>query len=58
MQQYLFEHFLSECHNCFLDDVFIIFIDKTDPIDPNKRQRYWRDTLKAMALQSLNVEDD
>ena len=58
MQQHLFEHFSSEGHNSFLDDVSIIFIDKTDPKDPNKREHYWRHTLKTMAPQGLNVEDD
>ena len=41
MQQHLFEHFSSEGHKRFLDDVSIIFIDKTDPKDPNKREQYW-----------------
>ena len=45
MQQHLFEHFSSEGHNSFLDDVSIIFIDKTDPKDPNNREHYWRHTL-------------
>ena len=58
MQQYLFEHFSSGGHNSFLDDVSIIFIDKTDPKDPNKREDYWRHTLKTMVPQGLNVEDD
>ena len=58
MQQHLFEHFSSEGHNSFLDDVSIIFIDKTDPKDPNKRQHYWGHTLKTMTPQRLNVEDD
>ena len=58
MQQHLFEHFSSEGHNNFLDDVSIIFIDKADPKDPNKREYYWRHTFKTMALQGLNVEDD
>ena len=40
MQQHLFQHFPSECHNSFLDDVSIVFIDKTDPKDPNKRKHY------------------
>ena len=48
MQQHLFEHFSSEGHNSFLDDVSIIFIDKTDPKDPNKREHYWQHTLKTM----------
>ena len=35
MQKHLFEHFASECHCSFIEDVTIIFIDKTDPKDPN-----------------------
>ena len=57
MQQHLFEHFSSEGHNSFLDDVSIIFIDKTDPKDPNKRKYYQLHTIKTMAPQELNVED-
>ena len=30
MQQHLFEQFSSEGHHCFLDEISIIFIDKTD----------------------------
>ena len=40
MQQHLFEHFSSEDHSGFLDDVSIIFTDKTDPRDSNKREYY------------------
>ena len=58
MRQHLFEHFSSEGYSSFLDDISIIFIDKTDPKDPNKREHYWRHTLKAMAPQGLNVEND
>ena len=46
MQQYLFEHFLSNVHNSFLDEVSIIFINKTDPKDPNNWEHYWRHSLK------------
>ena len=42
------QHFSSEGHNSFLYDVSIIFIDKTDPKDPNKREHYWQHTLKTM----------
>ena len=35
-----------------------ICIDKTDPEDSNKREHIWRHTLKKMAPQGLNVEDD
>ena len=58
MQQHLDEHFASECHSSFLGDVTIIFIDKTDPKDPNQREHYWRHTLKKMVSLGLNVEDD
>ena len=58
MQQHLYEHFASEGHCSFLEDVTITFIDKTDPKDPNRREHYWRHTLKTMAPLGLNVEDD
>ena len=58
MQQHLFEHFPSEGHCSFLEDLTITFIDKTDPKDPNQREHYWRNTLKTMATLVLNVEDD
>ena len=31
MQQHLFEHFQKPEHTGFLEDVYISFIDKTDP---------------------------
>ena len=58
MQQHLFEHFSSEGHNSFLEDVSIIFIGKTDPKDPYKRKQYWGHIFKTMAPQGLNVEYD
>ena len=41
MQRHLIEHLSNKGHSAFVDDVFIIFIDKTDKYDPNKRERYW-----------------
>ena len=58
MQQHLSEHFSSEGCNSFPDDASTVFIDKTDPKDPNKRKHYWRHTLKTVAPQELNVEND
>ena len=49
MQQHLFEHISSKVHSSFLDDVSIIFINKTDPKDPNNGEHCWRHTLKTMA---------
>ena len=57
MQQYLFEHFNSEGYHCFLDEISITFIDKTEPPEPLKRENYWRSILKIMAPWGLNVEN-
>ena len=53
MTQDLLEHFSTKGHNSFLVDVSVIFIDKTDPKDPNKREHYWRHTLKTIATHGL-----
>ena len=44
-------------HNCFISDVSVTFIDKTDPSDPLKREDYWRSTMKTMASFGLNIEE-
>ena len=54
MQQHLF----GESNSGFLDEISIIFIDKTDLKDPKKWEHYSRRTLQAMAFQDLNVEMD
>ena len=56
MQQHLYKHFCSSNHNCFISDVSVTFIDKTNPSDPLKREDYWRSNLKTMAQFGLNVE--
>ena len=58
MEQHLFKHLSSEGHNSFLDGFSNVYIDKTDHKDPNKRDYYWRHTLKTIGPQGLNVEDD
>ena len=58
MQQHLFENFANEGHCSFLEDVTITFIDKPDPKDPNRREHYWRHTLKTMAPLDLNIKDN
>ena len=57
MQQHLYEHFCFSNHNCFISDVLVTFIDKTDPSDPLKREDYWKSTLKTVAPFGLNVEE-
>ena len=55
MQQHLFEHFQSPGDPDFVEDVCIIFIDKTYLFFPTKREDYWRQTLKTFAPHGLNI---
>lgn len=57
-QQHLYDHFIDQDHKQFLQDVSITFIDKTDPRDPLKREKYWRDTLKTLAPNGLNISEN
>ena len=57
MQRYLHEHFLSEGHNGLINDVESVFIDKTDPSDPTKREEFWRTKLSSLGTFVLNVEE-
>ena len=58
MQEHLYEYFYSNYdHNCFLEDVTITLIDKTDGKDPKDRENYWMRTLKTLAPDGFNIED-
>ena len=48
--------FLSEGHNGLINDVEIIFIDKTDLSEPTRREQFWRTKLKTLAPNGLDVE--
>ena len=52
-QRSLHEHFLSDGHQSFEEDVSICLIDKTDTSDPHKREHYWMRTLKTIAPLDL-----
>ena len=45
MQELIFEHFNSEGHAGFLENVSITVIDKTDSQNREKRENYWIHTL-------------
>ena len=49
--------FLSEGYNGLIDDIEIIFIDKTDPSEPTRREQFWRTKLKTLASYGLDVEE-
>ena len=57
IQEHLFKHFNSHGHNGFLNNVSISLIDETDCKNPEKREDYWRRTLKTYSLFVLKVED-
>ena len=57
MQRYLHDHFLGEDHDGLVNNVVIIFIDKTDPSDPERREEFWRTKLRTLAPHGLNIEE-
>ena len=56
-QAVLFAHFQGLDHNGFLEDMEITFIDKTDPSDPTRREKFWIDMLKTRYPLGLNNID-
>ena len=57
MQKYFHDHFLSESHSSLIDDIEIVFIEKTDPSDPTRREGFWRNKLNTLVPYALNVEE-
>ena len=41
IQEHIFEHFKSEVHRGFLENVSVTFIDKTDLQNLEKIENYW-----------------
>ena len=57
MREHIFEHFNSEGHTGFLENVSVTFIDNTDWQNPEKRENNWIHTLKTMLPQGLNIRN-
>ena len=55
MQEHIFEHFNSEGHPGFLENVSVTFINKTDSQNPEKIENDWFHTLKTMVPWGLNI---
>ena len=51
------DHFLSEEQNGLLNNIEITFIPKTDPLDLERRGKFWRAKLCTLAPLGLNIED-
>ena len=48
-QNYFHQHFLSDGHNGVMNNCEIIFIGKTDSLDPTRRGFFWMRVLKTIA---------
>ena len=44
-------------YECFLKDMSVTLIDKTDASDPKKRENHRMKTLRTLTSDGLNVED-
>ena len=40
-----------------MNDFEIIFIDKTDPLDPTRMKFFWMRVLKTIAPLGLNIDE-
>ena len=57
-QQFLQIHFLQGNYHGFLEDVEAISIDKVQASDTNKREYYWKRTLKTLFPDGLILGRD
>ena len=57
MQQEVHAHFKLPGHTSIEKDVEIMFIDKTDGVNPKIREKFWTDTLRTMVPYGLNVSE-
>ena len=57
MQKYLHDHFSSKDHYDLLNNVEITLIDKTDPLDPERKEEFWKAKLRTLALLGLNIKE-
>ena len=56
-QKEIHAHFKLPGHTSIEKDVDITFIDKTDPFDSKKREKFWIAKLDTMAPKGLNVSE-
>ena len=57
MQVNLYEHFYTDGHSGFFEDVEITLINKTYGRNPKSRESYWMRTLKTLTPNGLKIED-
>ena len=57
IKKYLHDYFSSEGHDGLLRNAEITLIDKTDPLDPERKEELWRTKLRTLAPLGLNIEE-
>ena len=50
-------NFLSKDYDCLFNNGEINFLDKTDPVEPEKREKNLRTKLRTLAPMGLNIEE-
>ena len=56
LESIFMKYFLIHDHHGLINDIEIIFIDKTDPLDPTTKEEFWRAKLKTLAPNVLNLK--
>ena len=57
LQKHLHDKFLSKDYDCLFNNGEINFLDKTDPVEPEKREKNLRTKLRTLAPMGLNIEE-
>ena len=57
MQKEIHAHFRLPGHTSIENDVDITFIDRTDSVNPKKREKFWIAKLDTMMDNGLNVSE-
>ena len=57
LQKHLHDKLLSKDYDCLFNNGEINFLDKTDPVEPEKREKKLRTKLRTLAPMSLNIEE-
>ena len=50
-------HFLIQNLNGRMNDIEIMFIDKTDPLDSTRREEFWQAKLNTLAPNGIYIEE-
>ena len=56
-RKYYYEHYLSQNHNGFINDIKNIFINKTNPPDATRGDHFWGAKFKTLAPDGLIIKE-